>query len=146
MTDLRKLLDEATHGRRVQYHPHYCKEAIGAPFADWDSSHDMSVILPDGSRYKIATYRHAGDAALSQVAPQLAAAIIKAEEALAAIAAYTNEPSKDFRQKYPNLSVKIEEALRMAKERGASFMPEVVICDYARAALSEIEKLTGGGE
>ena len=137
MTDLEKLLAEATPGPWV-YDSEDQGGAWGVNFSIQQAENrlvDVAEMVSDEANSRLIA-----------LAPQLAAALIKAEEALAAIAAYTNEPSKDFREKYPNLSVKIEEALRMAKERGASFMPEVVICDYARAALSEIEKLTGGGE
>jgi hypothetical protein len=79
MTDemIRALLDNATPGRRVQFHPSYCAEAAGSPFSEWDTSHDMSVIRPDGSRYRLANYRHADDAALSQAAPELAAEVLR---------------------------------------------------------------------
>lgn len=46
-------------GRWVQFHPNYCPEAKGAPVTEWDTSHDVSIIRPDGSRYRIATFRHA---------------------------------------------------------------------------------------
>ena len=77
MTDLtpdaiRKLLDGATPGKRCQFHPKYCPEAVGYPASVWDSSHEMSVIRQDGTPYKLAEYRHAADAALSQAAPDLA--------------------------------------------------------------------------
>jgi len=70
----RKLIASLTGlapGRRVQFHPNYCPEAKGTHCREWDSSHDMSVIRPDGTRYRIATYRHADDACLSQAAPDL---------------------------------------------------------------------------
>lgn len=69
---IESLLQNATQGRRVQFHPYYCEEAKGAPVGTWDTSHDMSVIREDGTRYKIAQYQHAADAALSQAAPELA--------------------------------------------------------------------------
>lgn len=69
---IESLLQNATQGRRVQFHPYYCAEAKGAPVGTWDTSHDMSVIREDGTRYKIAHYQHAADAALSQAAPELA--------------------------------------------------------------------------
>lgn len=80
---LRDLIAAATPGRRVQFHPFYCPEAKGAPWSEWDTSHDMSVILTNGERYKLATYRHANDAALSQVAPQLAAEVLQLREEVA---------------------------------------------------------------
>lgn len=50
-------------GRWVQFHPSYCPEAEGTPFSDWDTSHDVSIIREDGSRYRIASFRHADIAA-----------------------------------------------------------------------------------
>ena len=88
MTDLTReqieaLLDGATPGKRVQFHGSYCKEAAGTPFTEWDSSHDMSVIRPDGSRYRLAHYKHAMDAYLSQMAPDLARQLLATMTALA---------------------------------------------------------------
>ena len=90
MTDLtdeavKALLDGATPGRRVQFHGSYCPEAVGTPFTDWDTSHDMSVIRPDGSRYRLAHYKHASDAYLSQMAPDLARALLDARAELARV-------------------------------------------------------------
>lgn len=82
--ELAKLAAAATPGRRVQFHPSYCPEAEGTPFSEWDSIHDMSVILPDGTRYKLAHYRHADDAALSQAAHDMATLIARQDEALKA--------------------------------------------------------------
>lgn len=92
MTDLtdesvKALLDGATPGRRVQFHGSYCPEAVGTPFTDWDTSHDMSVIRPDGSRYRLAHYKHASDAYLSQMAPDLARALLDARAELARVRA-----------------------------------------------------------
>ena len=86
MTDdkVKALLDGATPGRRVQFHGSYCPEAVGTPFTDWDTSHDVSVIRPDGSRYRLAHYKHASDAYLSQMAPVLARALLDARAELAA--------------------------------------------------------------
>lgn len=85
MTDeaVKALLDGATPGRRVQFHGSYCPEAVGTPFSDWDTSHDVSVIRPDGSRYRLAHYKHASDAYLSQMAPDLARALLDARAELA---------------------------------------------------------------
>ena len=88
MTDLtdeavKSLLDGATPGRRVQFHGSYCPEAVGTPFSDWDTSHDVSVIRPDGSRYRLAHYKHASDAYLSQMAPDLARTVIALHAELA---------------------------------------------------------------
>ena len=80
---VKALLDGATPGRRVQFHGSYCPEAVGTPFTDWDTSHDMSVIRPDGSRYRLAHYKHASDAYLSQMAPDLARALLDARAELA---------------------------------------------------------------
>ena len=76
MTDildrLRAATEGATEGRWVQFHPRYCPEAKGTPFSDWDSSHDMSAIrADDGTRYKLATFRHASDAFFAQEARRL---------------------------------------------------------------------------
>ena len=89
MTDdkVKALLDGATPGRRVQFHGSYCPEAVGTPFTDWDTSHDMSVIRPDGSRYRLAHYKHASDAYLSQMAPDLARALLDARAELARVRA-----------------------------------------------------------
>ena len=78
-----KLLDGATTGKRVQFHGSYCPEAVGTPFTDWDTSHEMSVIRPDGSRYRLASYKHAMDAYLSQIAPDLARTVIALHAELA---------------------------------------------------------------
>jgi len=82
---VKALLDGATPGRRVQFHGSYCPEAVGTPFSDWDTSHDMSVIRPDGSRYHLAHYKHASDAYLSQMAPDLARALLDARAELARV-------------------------------------------------------------
>lgn len=69
--DGRKALEgvtmEMTPGRAVQFHPSYCSEADGAPFSEWDTSHDLSVIRDDGSRYRIGHFRHATDALFDQL-------------------------------------------------------------------------------
>jgi hypothetical protein len=52
-----------TRGRWCQFHGLYCEEAKSVHHTQWDSSHDVSAILKDGSRYHIATFRHAADAA-----------------------------------------------------------------------------------
>jgi predicted RNase H-like nuclease (RuvC/YqgF family) len=85
MTDeaVKSLLDGATPGRRVQFHGSYCPEAVGTPLSDWDTSHDVSVIRPDGSRYRLAHYKHASDAYLSQMAPDLARTVIALHAELA---------------------------------------------------------------
>ena len=63
-------LEGVTPGKPCQFHPSYCKEAEGTPFSEWDSSHDLSVILPDGKRYKIGHFRHSADAGFDQFARQ----------------------------------------------------------------------------
>ena len=55
---VKKLLAGVTPGRAVQFHPRYCDEAKDAPFSDWDTSHHVSVIRDDGSRYRVAEFRH----------------------------------------------------------------------------------------
>ena len=54
---------ERTPGRWCQFHGNYCEEAKGTDYRQWDTSHDVSAILPDGTRYKVAHFRHARDAA-----------------------------------------------------------------------------------
>ena len=56
-------MSDFTRGRWCQFNPKYCPEAKKAPMSEWDSSHDVSAIRPDGTRYRIATFRHAADAA-----------------------------------------------------------------------------------
>lgn len=76
--DLRALVDGATQGRRVQFHPLYCAEAKDADCADWDTSHDISVILPDGRRYRgYSHHKHAADAELDALALPLAAEVLE---------------------------------------------------------------------
>lgn len=58
-----KAMEGVTPGRWGQYHPSYAPEAEGAPFSTWDSSHDVSA-MEDGKLIKrIATFKHATDAA-----------------------------------------------------------------------------------
>lgn len=62
-----KAMEGVTPGRWCQFHPSYAPEAVGAPFSDWDSSHDMSAV-EDGRRTKrIATFKHADDAAYADL-------------------------------------------------------------------------------
>jgi len=87
--EARKALDRATPGRAVQFHPSYCEEAEGTPFSDWDTSHDLSVIRADGSRYKIGHFRHAADAMFDQwCRNNVAALIARTEQAEAEAAAW----------------------------------------------------------
>lgn len=67
----REVMQVATPGRPVQFNPRYCEEAIGTNFRDWDTSHDLSVIQADGTRYYLGRFRHADDALFDQVARQL---------------------------------------------------------------------------
>ena len=60
------LNEAATPGRWVQFHPSFCPEARGTPFNQWDTSHDTSAVLPDGTRYKVSTHKHADDAAFAE--------------------------------------------------------------------------------
>lgn len=69
------LLTCITAGRAVQFHPDYCPEADGTPFSDWDTSHHVSVIRPDGSRYRIAEFRHSAEAAFHCAARDLVPAL-----------------------------------------------------------------------
>lgn len=45
--------------RAVQFSQPYCKEAVGTPCRDWDTSHDLSLITEDGSRVRVGTFKHA---------------------------------------------------------------------------------------
>lgn len=87
--EAKKALDGVTPGRAVQFHPSYCKEAEGMPFREWDTSHDLSVIRADGSRYKIAHFRHADDAMFDQWCRNNVPAL------LAEIARLTAQPSPE---------------------------------------------------
>lgn len=75
------MVNAATIGRPVQYHPNYCPEAKGAHCMEWDTSHDLSVIRDDGSRYRIGTFRHAHDAMFDQAARTLVPQLLTALEA-----------------------------------------------------------------
>jgi hypothetical protein len=58
-----KAMEGVSAGKWCQFHPSYAPEAEGTPFSDWDSSHDMSAVK-DGKRTKrLATFKHADDAA-----------------------------------------------------------------------------------
>lgn len=55
--------------RAVQYHPYYCKEALAdleangtGDWARFDTSHDLSIIDDDGTRWYIGSYRGADKA------------------------------------------------------------------------------------
>jgi hypothetical protein len=83
----KKLVAAATPGRRVQFHGYYYKEADGTDHSTWDSSHETSVILPDGSRYRgYAWHKHAADASLDALAPDLAGEVIALREAAGVLA------------------------------------------------------------
>ena len=70
-----KVLSLATQGKPVQFNPQFCEEAKGTKAQDWDTSHDLSVIRADGSRYKIGHFRHADDALFDQLARELVPAL-----------------------------------------------------------------------
>ncbi|EDM70799.1 hypothetical protein RAZWK3B_15418 [Roseobacter sp. AzwK-3b] len=85
MTDLidraKSALEGATPGRRVQFHGDYYMEAKGTPFTEWDTSHDTSVILPNGERLRgYSRHKHAADAELDNLAPDLARLAVAAAE------------------------------------------------------------------
>lgn len=108
MSDERTPLDRAkyamkfvTPGKPVQFSPQYCEEAKDAPFKEWDTSHDLSVIQEDGSRYRIGHFRHADDALFDQIAREVLPDLIeqaeqlqKALETLRRI--QSHEPSYDY--------------------------------------------------
>ncbi len=114
MTDLRKILDEATPG---PWKTHLVDDTtiIATDGTDVATTCD-SANVERSDAYNVEYERMEADARLIALTPQLAAALIKAEEALASIAANT---CCDGCQ---------EAAL------------------VARAALSEIRALTGGND
>ena len=114
MTDLRKILDEATPG---PWKTHLVDDTtiIATDGTDVATTCD-SANVERSDAYNVEYERMEADARLIVLAPQLAAALIKAEEALASIAANT---CCDGCQ---------EAAL------------------VARAALAEISALTGGND
>lgn len=63
---LQELNLQATPGRWVQFHPHYCEEAKATPIWECDTSHDSSAVTKDGHRRKIASYQHSDDAAFAE--------------------------------------------------------------------------------
>lgn len=79
-----RVLALATQGKPVQFNPQFCEEAKGAKAHDWDTSHDLSVIRADGSRYKIGHFRHADDALFDQLARELVPALSRDLEAMRA--------------------------------------------------------------
>lgn len=84
LTAMRKAKEGATKGRRVQFSGKYCQEAKGTSPTSWDSSHDTSVIRPDGARMKgYAHHKHADDATLDAMAPDMADEIERLTAALA---------------------------------------------------------------
>jgi hypothetical protein len=77
----KQALECATQGRRVQFHGSYCKEAEGTPFTAWDTSHDTSVIRPDGTLLRgYSHHKHASDAAVDALSPDLARLAVAAGE------------------------------------------------------------------
>jgi hypothetical protein len=80
-------VEGATPGRRVQFHGRYCEEAEGTDYTTWDSSHETSVILPDGSRYRgYARHKHAADASLDALSLTLAREVIALRESAGELA------------------------------------------------------------
>jgi len=67
LRELREAAERASQGRWCQFHPQYCAEAKDAPRSSWDSSHDMSAVN-GGERKRIATFKHADDAAFVDAA------------------------------------------------------------------------------
>ncbi|PCJ96705.1 MAG: hypothetical protein COA52_00425 [Hyphomicrobiales bacterium] len=65
MTELQKLNLRATQGKWGQYSPKYMEEAKGSDKFLWDTSHDTSCVK-DGLRSRIATFKHASDAAFAE--------------------------------------------------------------------------------
>ncbi len=84
-------MEGVTPGRPVQFHPRFCDQAKGAKYIEWDTSHDLSVIREDGSRYFIAHFRHANDALFDQLArslvPELTAALKERDARIAELEA-----------------------------------------------------------
>ncbi|WP_271024896.1 hypothetical protein [Rhizobium sp. RCAM05973] len=58
-----KAMEGVSHGKWCQFHPSYAPEAEGTPFSDWDSSHDMSAVKDRERTKRLATFKHADDAA-----------------------------------------------------------------------------------
>ena len=135
MTDLEKMLAEATPGpwaateRETQFciHPHDLPAAYQGRIADviyWRANHT-------GHRRNPLHGEAASNARLMALAPSLAAALLVAERALREIS----------RQK------KTDELETEYDVECADFEGGYDACvDTARAAISEIAKLTGGGE
>ena len=74
---LETMLVTASKGRRVQFHPKCCDEAKGSHHADWDNSHETSLIMADGTRYRgYSSHRHSRDAELDGYAFDLAQKVI----------------------------------------------------------------------
>lgn len=80
----RAVMVGVTGGKAVQFHPYYCEEAKDAPFSTWDTSHDLSVIQPDGTPYRIGSFKHAADAEFDQWARNNMPALLDMAEAKAA--------------------------------------------------------------
>jgi hypothetical protein len=89
----REIISWATPGKPVQFDPRYCDEAKEAPCQEWDTSHDLSVILGDGTRYRIGHFRHADDAAFDQAARTLVPAMADRIEELEAELATLRQPA-----------------------------------------------------
>jgi len=147
MTDdkVKALLDGATPGRRVQFHGSYCPEAVGTPFTDWDTSHDMSVIRPDGSRYRLAHYKHASDAYLSQMAPDLARALLDARaDAQAAVAGVVERCAGSVKAHSETARKKLRETYDVGDADGNALWNCIVThLDIAEEAIRSIADPTG---
>jgi hypothetical protein len=127
--ELKKLVEAATPGRRVQFHGLYCEEADGTDCPTWDSSHETSVILPDGSRYRgYAWHKHAADASLDALAPALAREVIALRVA-----------AGEAQRRLADCVVWMD-----TREKTQPGMPR--LCDMAREALIALHTVLGESE
>lgn len=129
MSDLRKLLDEATPGPWA-YRPE--------PYDDWGMVRSGSGLItqardPRTSYDDLGVHRSAGtdpwgpNARLISLAPDLAAALLKAEDALAMLV------DRDISYDGPKLCIPCQ-----------SHSHAIGAASKARATLTEIRKITGG--
>jgi hypothetical protein len=89
ITRAKEAMESATPGRRVQFHGRYCEEAAGTPVTAWDTSHDTSLILPNGMRYRdYSHHKHAADASLDALAADLARLAVAAGELVDCVTAH----------------------------------------------------------
>ncbi len=125
MSDLRKLLDEATPG---PWHVERDKQTwgwvdvVGPSFSVGGPTRATDLSLADEAK-------RLADARLIAMAPDLAAALLKAEEALANIASQkkTDEIETEYEAECADFEAGFDTCV-----------------DVARSALTEIRKLTGG--